>query len=93
MERYGNSIFRWDASRSTTPKLGYDISYFRPVIDDALRDQDPQEEWITHACGIHNKLDFALVFLYGLQEVIHHIVDLVDPFEGISWLLSKNFGP
>ncbi|XP_047265526.1 uncharacterized protein LOC107840829 isoform X3 [Capsicum annuum] len=59
MERYGNSIFRWDASRSTTPKLGYDISYFRPVIDDALRDQDPQEEWITHACGIHNKLDFV----------------------------------
>ncbi|KAF3619508.1 putative lysine histidine transporter-like 8-like [Capsicum annuum] len=43
---------------STTPKLGYDISYFRPAIDDALRDHGPQEEWITRACGIHNKLDF-----------------------------------
>ncbi|PHU00615.1 Alcohol dehydrogenase-like 7 [Capsicum chinense] len=55
----------WEQFMSTTPKLGYDISYFRPAIDDALRDHGPQEEFPGCFPRILGHEDFGIVESVG----------------------------
>ncbi|KAM3200050.1 putative protein isoform X1 [Capsicum annuum] len=49
------------------PQTGYDIPYFRPAVDEALRDQGPQEALTSHAANGMPASSIPMV-----QQVQHH---------------------